>query len=244
MCERIDNYPDLCTIMPQPKPARITTSTLAFLKDLDKHNDRDWFLAHKERYQAALENMRGFADALIERMNRHDSIGTADGKKALQRIYNDQRFHDRPPYKARFGGGLARVKPALRGGYYFSIKPGASFIACGFFDPEAADLKRIRTDIQYDHGTWQRLLKAKALCSHWGMLDGKQLKTAPRGFPKDHEAIELLRHTQFLFRRTFTDKEVLAPGFVEAVNASFKSIRPLFDHMSEVLTTDENGNPL
>lgn len=234
--------PDLCGTM--PKHVSIAPATLAFLKDLDKHNDRDWFLAHKERYQAALENMRGFADALIERMNRHDSIGTADGKKALQRIYNDQRFHDRPPYKARFGGGLARVKPALRGGYYFSIKPGASFIACGFFDPEAADLKRIRTDIQYDHGTWQRLLKAKALRSHWGMLDGKQLKTAPRGFPKDHEAIELLRHTQFLFRRTFTDKEVLAPGFVEAVNASFKSIRPLFDHMSEVLTTDENGNPL
>ncbi len=226
-----------------PKQVSIASSTLAFLKDLDKHNEREWFLAHKERYQTALESMRDFADALIERMNRHDRIETADGKKALQRIYNDQRFHDRPPYKARFGGGLARVKPALRGGYYFSIKPGASFIACGFFDPEAADLKRLRMDILYDHKTWERLLKAKVLRSHWGTLEGKQLKTAPRGFPKDHPAIELLRRTQFLFRHPFTDKEVLSPGFVVAVNASFKTVRPLFDHMSEVLTTDENGNP-
>jgi len=226
-------------------PIRIAPTTLKFLADLDKHNDRDWFLAHKERYQAALENMRDFADALIERMNRHDRIETASGKASLQRIYNDQRFHkERPPYKARFGGGLARVKPALRGGYYFSIKPGASFIACGFFAPEAADLKRIRMDILYDHETWERLLKGKALRKHLGTIEGDQLKTAPRGFPKDHAAIDLLRRTQFLFRHSFTDKEVLAPGFADAVNASFKTIRPLFDHMSEVLTTDENGNPL
>lgn len=229
--------------MPQPKPAQIAPATLTFLKDLDKHNEREWFLAQKERYQAALENMREFADVLLERMNQHDRIQTESGKKALQRIYNDQRFHkERPPYKARFGGGLARVKPALRGGYYFSIKPGASFIACGFFAPEAADLKRIRMDILYDHATWKKLLKGKAMREHWGAMVGTQLKTAPRGFPKDHEAIELLRHTQFLFRRSFSDKEVLAPEFVDAVNAHFKSVRPLFDHMSEVLTTDENGN--
>lgn len=223
----------------------IAPTTLAFLRDLDKHNDREWFLAHKERYQAALENMRGFADTLIERMNRHDRIETADGKESLQRIYNDQRFHkDRPPYKARFGGRLSRMKPALRGGYYFSIKPGGSFIACGFFDPEAADLKRLRMDILDDHGTWERLLKGKALRGHWGALEGKQLKTVPRGFPKEHEAIDLLRRTQFLFRHSFSDKEVVAPGFVDAVNVHFKSVRPLFDHMSEVLTTDENGNPM
>lgn len=230
--------------MPSAKEVRIASTTLAFLKDLDKHNDRDWFLAHKERYQAALENMRDFAEALIERMNRHDRLEEVNGKETLQRIYNDQRFHDRPPYKARFGGGLTRVKPALRGGYYFSIKPGASFIACGFFNPETADLKRLRMDILYDHDTWERLLKGKSLRRHLGTLEGKQLKTAPRGFPKDHEAIELLRRTQFLFRHSFTDKEVLAPSFVDVVNASYKSVRPLFDHMSEVLTTDENGNPL
>ncbi len=228
-----------------PNWGAIAPSTFTFLRDLDKHNDREWFLAHKERYQAALENMRGFADALIERMNRHDRIEEVNGKEALQRIYNDQRFHkERPPYKARFSGGLTRLKPALRGGYYFSIKPGASFIACGFFGPEPADLKSLRMDILYEHGTWERLLKGKALRTHWGPLEGNQLKTAPRGFPKEHEAIDLLRRTQFLFRRSFTDKEVLAPGFVDAVNASYKSVRPLFDHMSEVLTTDENGNPL
>ena len=223
----------------------ITPATLAFLKDLNKYNDRDWFLAHKVRYQVALENMRYFADALLERMNRHDRIETATGKDILRRIYNDQRFHkDRPPYRTYFGGRMVRQKPALRGGYYFRITPGASFIACGFFDPESADLKRLRTDILYDHKIWERLLKEKALRTHMGTLQGKQLKTAPRDFPKDHEAIHLLRHTQFIFQHAFTDKEVLAPGFADAVSAGYKSARPFLDHLSEVLTTDENGNPL
>ncbi|MCO5274321.1 MAG: DUF2461 domain-containing protein [Flavobacteriales bacterium] len=224
----------------------VSPSTLSFLRDLAKHNDRDWFQAHKERYQAALANMRGFADALIERMRKHDRISTVDGKDALFRIYSNLRFHpDRPPYKEHFAGGLDRVKPALRGGYYFHIKPGASFIGCGFWNPEKEDLRRIRMDILYDHGTWNKILQGKRLHAHWGDMDTEdQLKTAPKGFPKDHPAIHLLRQTRYTFYHAFADKEVLAADFVDRVDEHFKAIRPWFDHLSEVLTTDENGDPL
>lgn len=224
----------------------IDRSTLRFLADLAKHNDdRDRFEAHRPQYQAAMANMRSFADALIQRMNRHDKIATANGKEAMFRIYNNRRFHkDRPLYKDHLGGGLARVKPALRGGYYFEIKPGGSLIACGFWAPEAEELKRIRMDMLYEHEAWNKILRGKALRSRWGELQGEQLKTAPQGFPKDHPATPLLRFKQLYFSRAFTDQEVLAPDFADAVNAHFKAIRPWFDHLSEVLTTDENGNPL
>ncbi|MEO8588603.1 MAG: DUF2461 domain-containing protein [Flavobacteriales bacterium] len=225
---------------------RIERASLEFLADLDRHNEREWFLANKDRYQAAHGNMLSFADALIERMRRHDRIATANGRESLMRIYADQRFHkDRPPYAPRFGGRLARVKPELRGGYFFRIQPGdRSQVTCGFMGPEPADLKRIRTDIVQDHRTWQRLLSAKPVRMDFGGLIGDQLKTAPRGFPKDHAAIDLLRRTQFLLRHPFTDREVLAPDFLIRVDAMYRSVRPFFDHMSEVLTTDENGNSL
>jgi uncharacterized protein (TIGR02453 family) len=223
----------------------IDRATLRFLSDLKKNNDRDWFTAHKDRYEAAMANMRAFADALIERMRRHDKIATADGKEAMYRIYNDLRFHkDKPPYKEHLAGSLVRVKPALRGGYYFHIKPGDSFIACGFWAPEPDDLKKIRTDILYDHPVWRKLLGAKRLREHWGELEGEQLKTAPQGFPKDHPAVDLLRFKQFIFSHAFTDKEVLAPDLADRVDAHYRAIRPWLDHLSEVLTTDENGNPI
>jgi hypothetical protein len=50
-----------------------------------------------------------------------------------------------------------------------------------------------------------------------------------------------LRYKQYWFEHDFTDQEVLAPDFVNQTNKIFKSIRPFFDYMSEVLTTDLNG---
>jgi uncharacterized protein (TIGR02453 family) len=190
--------------------------------------------------------MAAFAEALIVRMNRHDRISTSTGKQSLMRIYTDQRFHkDRPPYAPRFGGRLARVKPALRGGYFFRIQPGGrSHVTCGFMGPEPTDMQLIRADIAYDHRTWERLLNTKTVRKNFGGLIGDQLHSAPRGFAKDHPAIDLLRYTQFLLRHPFTDKEVLAPDFLTAVDDIYRSVRPFFDHMSEVLTTDENGTSL
>ena len=221
----------------------IASSTMIFLRDLEQNNDRDWFEANRDRYTAAQANMEAFADALLERMRAHDKLSTPSGRKSLMRIYTDQRFHkDRPPYAPRFGGRFARVKPGLRGGYFFRIQPGGrSYVTCGFMGPEPDDLRLIRQDIDHDHATWRRILRGRTLHSHLGELFGEELATVPRGYAKDHPAADLLRKKQFLLRRTFLDKEVLAPDFLEAVLKTFLAVRPWFDHMTEVLTSDGNG---
>lgn len=225
--------------------ARLEQSTLKFLKDLSRNNNRDWFQAHKEDYQLALTNAQAFFDSLIGLMNTHDDIETPSGKKALYRIYNDVRFSDdKTPYNPRFAGHLKRRKPALRGGYYLWIKPGASRLGCGFAYPNPEDLKRIRMDILHNHDEWRRMLRSGRLKQYFGSMEGDKVKTAPQGFPKDHPAIDLLRYKQFWFEHPFTDKEVTDPGFLKEVNKIYKSIRPFFDYMSEVLTTDLNGEPL
>jgi uncharacterized protein (DUF2461 family) len=73
---------------------------------------------------------------------------------------------------------------------------------------------------------------------------GEQVKTAPKGYTKDHPAIDLLRYKQFIVRRAFSDEEVLSDQFIEKMVATFHEMRPFFDFMSEVLTTDSNGVPL
>lgn len=220
----------------------IEKQTLQFLKDLVKNNNRDWFSENKSRYLQAQENMMRFLDQLVTKMNQHDRLETQSGKESLYRIYNDVRFSkDKTPYSPRFAGNFRRHKPMLRGGYYFWIKPGESRIGCGFTYPNAEDLLRIRQDIDINYKAWKRLLNSKTIQSVFGDMQGSQLKTAPRGFAKDHPAIDLLRFKQFWFERSFTDKEVMADDFADQVNKTFKSIRPFFNHMSEVLTTDLNG---
>lgn len=85
------------------------------------------------------------------------------------------------------------------------------------------------------------MLNSKKIKLTFGEMLGDQVKTAPRGFDKADPAIELLRFKQFWFERSFSDKEALDKNFLQQVNKTFINIRPFFDYMSEVLTTDLNG---
>jgi uncharacterized protein (TIGR02453 family) len=224
----------------------IPASALEFLKKLEKNNNRDWFARNKERYLQEYEQMVTFAGALLQQMNSHDHIETASGKEMLYRIYRDTRFSkDKTPYKNYWAFRMKRATRQLRGGYYFEIAPGdKSFAAGGFFSPNPADLLRIRKDIDYNYTDWKKILAGKKMAATFGALQGEKVLTAPRGFAKDHPAIQLLQHKQFYCMRRFTDAEVLHAGFLKELNQTFKNIRPWFDYMSDVLTTDLNGEAL
>ena len=220
----------------------IKKESIDFLKTLSKNNDRDWFNANKNKYTEAHDNLVAFADALLLEMNKHDNIETSSGKKALFRIYRDVRFaKDKTPYNTHWSGAFKRATKKLRGGYYFHIKPGNSFLAGGFWGPEPNDMKRIREDIDLNYKDWKKLLANKTLVNTFGKLEGEQVSSAPRGYSKDHPAIDLLRYKQFILKYEFTDKEVLAPDFLHKVNEVYKKMRPFLNYMSEVLTTDANG---
>ena len=178
-------------------------------------------------------------------MNKHDKIETPSGKKSLFRIYKDVRFSkDKTPYNTHWNGGFKRATKKLRGGYYFHLEPSNSYLAGGFWGPEPHDLKRIREDIELNYKDWKKLLVNKTLVKTFGKMRGAQVSSAPRGYAKDHPAIDMLRYKQFIFKHNFTDKEVLSPDFLKNANGVFKNLRPFFNYMSEVLTTNANGEPL
>ena len=228
--------------MKTPSHTAIPSSTLDFLKLVKKNNNRDWFNARKERYLEELAHLEGFADAVLKELNKEDMIETPSGKKSLHRIYRDTRFSkEKTPYKTNWSGSSRRATKLRRGGYYFHIEPVNSFVAGGFWGPSTEDLRRIRDEIAFDAEPLRKILKAKNFVKSFGTLQGEQVKTTPKGFDAGNEGIDLLRYKQFLLIRPFTDEEVLAPSFVKETMATFRHMRPFFDYMSEVLTTDING---
>ena len=225
--------------------SKIEKSTLNFIKTLSKNNDRDWFNDNKDLYLMGHENMISFAESLLSKMNAHDNIENVNGKKCLHRIYRDTRFSkDKTPYKSNWGGGLKRATSGLRGSYYFHIQPGNSFLAGGFWGPNTEDLKRIRQEIEVNSDEFYALIESAQFKSEFGELLGERLKTCPKGFDKEHPAIDLLRLKQFLVKKDFSDGEVLAENFSEKANQTFKEMRPFFDLMSSILTTDLNGESI
>ena len=214
-------------------------SVFKFLKDLKKNNNRDWFAENKPKYVAANEQFKVLAQELNDGMIKQDNIE----KMKLFRIYRDVRFSkNKEPYKNSFSVGFSRATTALRGGYYFHLEPGGkSMVGGGFWQPEAADLKRIRDEIAAGSAPLRKIINSASFKNHFGELGGEQLKTAPKGFPKDHPDVDLLRYKSFVVSKHFTDEEVEAPGFSDEVLKYFQATRPFFDYMSTVLTTDSNG---
>ena len=220
----------------------ISKNNFAFLKQLKKNNDRDWFNANKDEYLKQHENTIGFADELLSEINKHDNIETPTGKKSLFRIYRDVRFSkDKSPYKTHWSGGFKRATKELRGGYYFHIEPGNTMVGGGFWGPSKEDLQRIREDISADASELRKIINSKAFKDAFGTLDGEQLKTAPKGFDKEHPDVDLLRYKQFIISKKFTDEEALSPDFAKKMSDTFKIMRPFFTYMSESVTTDANG---
>jgi uncharacterized protein (TIGR02453 family) len=219
--------------------------TLNFLTRLDKNNNRDWFQSHKNLYETSHNQMIHFADQLISEMAKHDHIEHMSGKKSLFRIYRDVRFgSDKTPYKTNWGGRIKRATSELRGGYYYQIGPFGSFVMGGFFGPNAADLLHIRKHLEQEGDRLREIVGSKSFKEFFGELLGSKLKTSPRGFNSHHPEIELLRYKQFMLRHDFDSNEVLHDNFPEIVSNAFKQMRPFFDFMSEILTTDLNGRSL
>ena len=219
----------------------VLSSSVSFFKKLKKNNNRDWFAENKPKFKELESEIKTFGEELKYRLNEFDNVD----RFKLFRIYRDVRFSkDKTPFKTHFGLYWNRLKPRLRGGYYLHISPNNNFLACGFWDPNPKDLYRIRKEFLHDANEFRKILKSKEIYSNWGSLEGTELKTAPRNFDKNHPDIDLIRKKQFVFKINYSDKEVLEKRFIDKIELSLKAIRPFLNYMTDVLTTDENGESL
>ena len=220
---------------------QLDSAIFKFFKKLEQNNNREWFEQHKPEFKKLETTVKQFGEALKDQLNQHDSID----RFKLFRVYRDVRFSkDKTPYKTHFGLTWHRTKPEYRGGYYLHLKPNDIFLACGFWDPNPADLKRIRQEIDMDADEYSDIINEPNFKRIWGELQGDAVKTAPKGYAKDHPNIDLLGHKQHIFMVRYTEKDVAAADFLDRLDTALQAVRPFVDYMSAVLTTNADGEPL
>ncbi|STC92454.1 Uncharacterised protein [Chryseobacterium carnipullorum] len=163
---------------------------LEFLKQLEKNNNREWFARHKPEYDLIVKENKVFFDQIYTELQEYDNLKGIH----IYRIYRDVRFSkDQTPYKNNFGVGYSRSKPMLRGGYYIQIEPNNSFVGGGFWGPDTKDLLRIRKEFELSTTAIEKITSDKTFLQYFGNIEGDAVKTAPRGFDKNHPAIDLIR---------------------------------------------------
>lgn len=217
------------------KPA-LQSSTLQFLKTLNKNNNREWFNENKLSYVEAQQNVIQFVENLIEEVAKFDEeILKIDPKKAVFRIYRDTRFSkDKIPYKNNFGAGLGMGKGNRISGYYLHIEPGKSFLAGGVYQPESQVLKEIRKEISLDSKEFLKILDQKEFRNNFrGLSVESKLKRVPNDFDKEDPMAEFLKLKNFIVTHPISDEELLSEKAVENFAKIFKSIKPLNDFLEK-----------
>lgn len=215
----------------------IEKSTLNFLKALKKNNNRDWFAKNKHRYEDARKNFEVFTDELIHRISDFDpTLMGLQAKDCMFRIYKDIRFSkDKTPYKTNMGAAInegGRKMPIP--GYYFHAEPGGCFLAGGLYMPSADKLLAVRKAIAETKGEFRKIINQKEFKKSWHLWEDK-LKTAPKGFPKDHPEVELLKFKSLIAVHEISDELVLSAKAIDYSVKAFKSLKPMIDFLNEAV---------
>ena len=218
---------------------RFTPKTLAFLRALKRHNDREWFRARRDEYE---RHVRGPMVACIERLAEDLRSFAPDlvaaERVSLYRIYRDTRFSaDKTPLKTHIAAvfpwrGLPKHEGA---GLYFHVAPDEVWAGGGMYMPPTSQLHLVREHIARHHCRLRAIAEKPSFRKSVGTLEGEKLSRVPRGFPKDHPAAEYLKYRQFVAGREYPASFAVSPRFYPALLALFREIAPLCAFLNEPL---------
>lgn len=206
-------------------------TTLKFLKQLAKNNQKEWFDDNRKTYETVKEEFEATVKVVIDKCTSFDKeLAGLEVKKCLFRINRDVRFSkDKSPYKSNMGASISPGgKKSATPGYYIHIEPGKSFLAGGCWQPEPETLAAIRQEIDYNTVEFKKIMNAKEFKTYFKDLSKEnKLKTAPKGYPKDHPELSLLQHKHFIMEIPLKDSEVLDKNFPAYVSKVFKAMYPM-----------------
>jgi uncharacterized protein (TIGR02453 family) len=208
----------------------LKTSTLKFLKDLKKNNNKPWFEKNKSVYLDAKEDAELFVAQLIEGLGKIDpDIKSLEAKDCTYRIYRDVRFSsDKTPYKTHMGAFLNKGgKKAPTAGYYIHMQPGQSMAGGGLWMPMPAELNKVRQEIDYNFPEWSKILGDRRFKKHFpeGLDRGEILSRPPKGYDAENPAIEFLKLKSFVVTRSLTDELMASRSLLKEVLNTFESMK-------------------
>jgi uncharacterized protein (TIGR02453 family) len=217
----------------------LQAATIGFLKEIAVNNNKPWFDAHKETYEAAKKDFEQLVTSLLEALvPMEPALANQKAKDCIFRIYRDVRFaKDKTPYKENFSAYFSKGGKKFPGaGFYLHLQPGGKSMAGGgLWNPEAPLLKALRQEIDYNFEEFQQIINQKDFKKTFGPLKGDQLKSAPQGYEADNPAIEYLKMKSFVVMHPIDDKDWTGKNFAAKCAGTFNTMKPLIDFLNKSL---------
>ena len=215
------------------------SSTVIFLRDLKKNNNKPWFDNHREKYLAAKIDFENFVQQLLTETSSFDNdMKELQVKNCTFRINRDIRFSkDKTPYKTNMGASFNKGgKKSLFAGYYFHLEPGGkSFAGGGLWMPAAPELKKLRQEIDYCFPEFKKIIVSSSFKKHYSTLEmseGQMLVNVPKGYDKENPAASFLKLKSFVATKSISDTLLSSPALAKEVSLAFKALMPLVKFMN------------
>ena len=214
-------------------------STVSFLKELKKNNNKAWFDNHKSKYLSAKIDFENFVHEIIVTISGFDDdIKELQAKNCTFRINRDIRFSkDKTPYKTNMGASFNRGgKKSIFAGYYFHLEPdGKSFVGGGLWMPEAIALKKLRQEIDYCFPEFKKIITSPPFKKQYRgleMNEGQMLVNVPKGYDKENPAASFLKLKSFVATKNIPDTLLTKAGLAKETEQAFKALMPLVKFMN------------
>ena len=221
----------------------IQNSTLKFLKELRKNNNKPWFDAHRPAYEAAKKDFIQFIHAVIDGHGKKDTdIRLLTAKECMFRINRDVRFSkDKSPYKTNFGASINKGgrKAFNYAGYYFHLEPGQSFAGGGLYMPMPDDLRKLRQEIDYNFDAFKKIIGSRKFKTAYGDLyKGEEfsLSRVPKGYEADNPAADYLKLKSYIATVEIPDVMLTSKSLVKTVINHFSTLKTLNDFINTAIS--------
>ncbi|MEO6490618.1 MAG: DUF2461 domain-containing protein [Ferruginibacter sp.] len=215
-------------------------STLKFLKDLSKNNNKPWFEDHRKQFESAKADLAEMVTFTIKHFETFDKpIAALETKNCLFRINRDVRFSkDKTPYKNNLAAYFNKHgKKGIGAGYYLHIQPGKSFVAGGIWMPEPNVLGKIRQEIDYNLDEWEKMFRSKNFKNNFpnGLETDGSLSRPPKGYSHDNPGVQYLKMKNFIVSCPIDDEQIINKNFIKLLITKFKAMKPLLDFLNKAI---------
>lgn len=230
-----------------PPAPRFTPQTLSFLRSLQRHNDREWFTAHRDEYEREVKaRMVALVERLAVDLESFAPELLASPRASLFRINRDTRFsEDKSPYKTQVGCLVQhRDLPRHEGAcLYLEIGPRGAMVFGGLYRPQPYELQAVREHLAANFGRFRAIAESPAFRRAAGPVEGDALQRVPRGFPPDHPAAAFLKLRQYLFGRNYPASFAVSPTYYRQVVGLLRHMSPLVRFLNEPLVARIRERP-
>lgn len=212
---------------------------LQFLQEHSENNNREWFNDNRKSYEESRDKIIFLTDVFINEIKKFDpEVAGISPKDCIFRIFKDVRFSkDKLPYKTNFGSFIAKGgRKSIYPGYYIHIEPNQSFVGGGVYMPQAEPLRAIRMYMAEHAPEFLDIKDDENFKRIFPEMYDHQLKTAPKGFPKDHEFISVLKYKSYIFSSAIDNKTIIGDGLIDYTIEAFRELGKVNSFLYKALT--------